>query len=183
MTNICDRTLYAFQIRQSDLYSTPCKSTWKFYQMKHIFSLTDFSGLALSHTSHNYNSKTAWIIYVKKEKSAFSKVNKKETYTHTHAALRVLVHSFVFQLVERSAPHSVTLNYFGTCKICEVLNTAFVSFFYTKSVGNISRAGKYMRVHLKIQVKPHAGQYEKTSLKPSDSNKNLVDRHTHTHFS
>jgi len=38
-----------------------------------------------------------------------------------------------------------------------------------------------MRVHLKIQVKPHEGQNEKTPLKPSDSNKNLVDPHTHTH--
>jgi len=94
--------------------------------------------------------------------------------------MRVLVHSFVFQRVERSTPHSVTLNYLGTCKIFEVLNTAFVSFFYTKSVGKISRSGKYMRVQFKIQVKPHAGQYEKASLKPSDSNKNLVDRYTHT---
>jgi hypothetical protein len=93
---------------------------------------------------------------------------------NVHIALRALVHSFMFQCVERSAPHGVTCNYLGTCNICEVLNKSFVSFFYTKFVLNISRPGKYMRVHLEIQVTTHAGQYDKTSLKPSDSNKSFV---------
>ena len=185
--NIWDRTLYSFQIWQSDLYSTPGKSTWKFYQMKHIFSFTEFSGRALSHLSHNYNSKRAWIIYVKSEKSAFSKVHEKETYTHTHTHTHT-------HIVERSG----ALFCFSVCRKERSTQRHFELPWYLQDLRGTEhdicfillykfclklRSGKYMWVHLKKQVKPHAGQYENKSLKPSDSNKNLVDRHTHTHFS